>query len=153
KGYLRGEDRFDDQLVNPAGYYGEHDINLRLGVRATAIDPAKKLVQLDRGESVVYDLLLVTTGGRNRALSVPGAGLPGVFQLRTVGDCDRIRTALRGARRAAIVGLGFIGCEVAASLRQLGLEVVAIEGYRVPLARVLGEEVGAVLGEIHRDRG
>ena len=153
KGYLRGEERFEDQLVNPAGYYAEHGIALRLGARATAINAERKVVELEDGDHVAYDRLLVATGGRNRALSVPGADLEGIFQLRTVEDCDRIRAATRGARRAVVIGLGFIGSEVAASLRQLGLEVAAVEGHRVPLARVLGEEVGEVLAGIQRDKG
>jgi 3-phenylpropionate/trans-cinnamate dioxygenase ferredoxin reductase subunit len=153
KGYLRGTERFEDQLVNTAGYYAEHGIDLRLGVQATAIDAARKVVALTGGDHAAYDRLLVATGGRNRALSVPGADLEGIFQLRTVEDCDRIRAATRGARRAVVIGLGFIGSEVAASLRQLGLEVAAVEGHRVPLARVLGEEVGEVLAGIHREKG
>src|SRR5712664_1728087 len=153
KGYLRQQERFEDQLVKPAGYYAEQRIALTLGVRATAIDAKQKLVELEGGERVAYDRLLVTTGGRNRTLSVPGATLEGVFQLRTVEDCDRIRAATPRARRAVVMGLGFIGSEVSASLRQLGIEVAAVEGARVPLARVLGDEVGQVLAGIHREKG
>src|SRR5881296_628595 len=153
KGYLRGQDRFDEQLVKPASYYAEQRIRLELGVRATAVDPKDKLVELDGGERVAYDRLLVATGGRNRTLSVPGATLAGVFQLRTVEDCDRIRAVIRRGRRAVVMGFGFIGSEVSASLRQLGVEVAAVEGSRVPLARVLGEEVGQVLASIHREQG
>jgi 3-phenylpropionate/trans-cinnamate dioxygenase ferredoxin reductase subunit len=153
KGYLRQEDSFDAQLVKPAGYYTEHRIELTLGVRATSIDAKQKLVELETGEHVAYDRLLVTTGGRNRTLSVPGADLDGVFQLRTVEDCDRIRAVVRRGRRAVVMGLGFIGSEVSASLRQLGVEVAAVEGARVPLARVVGEEVGQVLTGIHREKG
>ena len=153
KGYLRGQDRFDDQLVKPASYYAEQRIQLKLGVRATAIDPKQKLVELEGGERVAYDRLLVATGGRNRTLSVPGANLAGVFQLRTVEDCDRIRAAVAPGRRAVVMGFGFIGSEVSASLRQLGVEVSAIEGARVPLARVLGDDVGQVLADIHREKG
>jgi 3-phenylpropionate/trans-cinnamate dioxygenase ferredoxin reductase subunit len=153
KGYLRGQDRLEDQLVNPAGYYAEKGIGLRLGVRATAIDPERKVVALDGGGEVSYDRLLVATGGRNRPLTAPGSDLPGIFQLRTVEDCDRIRATAKPGRRAVVVGLGFIGSEVAASLRQMGLEVAAVEGNPVPLARVLGPEVGAVLAGIHREKG
>src|SRR5215468_7561170 len=153
KGYLRGQDRFDDQLVKPGSYYSEQRIELKLGVRATAIDPKQKYVELEGGERVIYDRLLVTTGGRNRTLTVPGANLAGVFQLRTVQDCDRIRAAVAPGRRAAVIGFSFIGSEVSASLRQLGVEVVAIEGARVPLARVLGDEAGRVLADIHREKG
>jgi 3-phenylpropionate/trans-cinnamate dioxygenase ferredoxin reductase component len=153
KGYLRGQDRFEDQLVNPAEFYAEHAITLRLGEPARAIDPARKVVSLSGGAEVPYDRLLVATGGRNRALTIPGAGLPGVFQLRTVEDCDRIRAAAMPGRRAVVIGLGFIGSEVAASFRQMGIEVAAVEGHPVPLARVLGPEVGAVLAAIHREKG
>jgi len=153
KGYLRQQERFEDQLVKPVGYYADQRIALTLGVRATAIDAKQKLVELEGGERVAYDRLLVTTGGRNRTLSVRGATLEGVFQLRTVEDCDRIRAATRRARRAVVMGLGFIGSEVSASLRQLGIEVAAVEGARVPLARVLGDEVGQALAAIHREKG
>jgi 3-phenylpropionate/trans-cinnamate dioxygenase ferredoxin reductase subunit len=153
KGYLRQEESFDAQLVKPAGYYTEQRIELRLGVRATSIDATQKFVELETGEHVAYDRLLVTTGGRNRTLSVPGANLDGVFQLRTVEDCDRIRAVARRGGRAVVMGLGFIGTEVSASLRQLGVEVAAVEDARVPLARVVGEEVGQVLTGIHRDKG
>jgi len=153
KGYLRGQDRFEDQLVKPASYYAEQRIQLKLGVRATAIDAKQKLVELEGGERVAYDRLLLATGGRNRTFSVPGANLAGVFQLRTVADCDRIRAAAAPGRRAVVIGFSFIGSEVSASLRQLGVDVTAIESSRVPLARVLGDEVGQVVADIHRDKG
>ena len=153
KGYLRGQEKFEDQLVKPADYYAGARIDLRLETRATAVDPARKQVTLGSGERLAYDKLLVTTGSRNRALAAPGAGLPGILQLRTVEDSDLIRAAAQKARRAVLVGFGFIGCEVAASFRQMGVEVAAIYGHPVPLARALGPEVGAVLAEIHRDKG
>jgi 3-phenylpropionate/trans-cinnamate dioxygenase ferredoxin reductase component len=153
KGYLRGQDRFEDQLVHPSAYYAERDITRRLGRRAAKIDARRKIVRLADGEEVPYDRLLVTTGGRNRALTVPGADLQGVFQLRTVEDCDRIRAVAKAGRQAVVIGLGFIGSEVTASLRQLGVGVAAIEGSPAPLARVLGNEVGDVLAGIHRDKG
>jgi len=153
KGYLRGQERFEDQLVHPRGFYAERDITRRPGTRAARIDPRRKAVRLAGGEEVPYDRLLVSTGGRNHALTVPGADLQGVFQLRTVEDCDRIRAIAKAGRRAVVIGLGFIGSEVTASLRQLGVGVAAIEGSPAPLARVLGKEVGAVLAGIHRDKG
>src|SRR5262249_10946373 len=141
KGYLRGQDRFEDQLVNPADFYTSRRIDVRLGVRVIRVDAARKVVGLDGGDQVSYERLRVATGGRNRVLTGPGADLPGIFQLRTVDDCDRIRAAAAKSRRAVVIGLGFIGSEVAASLRQLGLEVAAVDGQAVPLARVLGLEV------------
>ena len=153
KGYLRRQEDFEAQLVKPPSYYAAQSIELKLGVRATTIDPRQKIVEVEGGEPVAYDQLLVTTGGRNRTLSVPGANLAGVFQLRTVEDCDRIRAATQRGRRAVVMGLGFIGCEVSASLRQLGIEVAAVAGGRVPLAHVLGDEVGQVLTGVHREKG
>jgi 3-phenylpropionate/trans-cinnamate dioxygenase ferredoxin reductase subunit len=153
KAYLRGEAPFADQLVSPEQSYSESRIGLRLGVAATAIDPGKRVVELEGGESLPYDRLLVATGGRNRRPSIPGFQLDGVLQLRTLEDADRIRSEALPGRRAVIVGMGFVGSEVTASLRQLGVEVTAIEGQHAPLERVLGEEVGAVLAGIHRDRG
>jgi 3-phenylpropionate/trans-cinnamate dioxygenase ferredoxin reductase subunit len=153
KAYLRGEEGFEGQLVKPAGYYTEQRIELALGTRVTALDARQKLVTPEGHAPVAYDRLVVATGGRNRTVSVPGAQLPGIFQLRTVEDCDRIRTAVQRGRRVVVMGFGFIGSEVSASLRQLGVEVTAIEGSRVPLARVVGEEVGRVLADIHREKG
>src|SRR5262249_53692293 len=138
---------------NAADSYAQQRIELRAGAWASHLDAARKVVELDSGAVVAYDRLLVTTGGRNRALTAPGAELPGVFQLRTVDDCDRIRAVAQAGRRAVVVGLGFIGCEVAASLRQMKVSVSAIEGQPVPLARVLGPEVGRIVADIHRDKG
>jgi 3-phenylpropionate/trans-cinnamate dioxygenase ferredoxin reductase subunit len=153
KGYLRGEERFEDQLVNPADSYASSGINLRLGVSARRIDPRKKLVELEGGEGLPYDRLLVATGGRNRRPPIPGLELEGVLQLRTVEEADRIRALAISGREAVVVGMGFIGSEVTASLRHLGVRVTAIEGFRTPLARVLGEPVGEVLAQVHRDHG
>ncbi len=153
KGYLRGQESFEAQLVKPAGYYADQRIELELGARAATIDAGQRFVELESGERIAYDQLLVATGGRNRTLSVPGADLEGVFQLRTVEECDRIRAATQRGHRAVVMGLGFIGSEVSASLRQLGVEVAAVEGAAVPLARVLGAEIGQVLAGIHREKG
>src|SRR5262245_4607840 len=153
KAYLRGEARFEDQLVNASAIYAEKGIQLKLGTRATVIDAKKKHVETEAGERIVYDRLLVATGGRNRPVSIPGAELDGVLQLRTVEESDRIRARAQGGRKAVVVGLGFIGSEVAASLRQLGTEVTALAPDEAPLARVLGREVGEVLAAIHREKG
>jgi 3-phenylpropionate/trans-cinnamate dioxygenase ferredoxin reductase subunit len=153
KEYLRGEARFEDQLVHPQAYYAEQSIDLVLGRRVVAVDAGRKTVDLDDGRRLSYDRLLVTTGGRNRAISTPGADLEGIFPLRTVEESDRIREVAAGRGRAVIAGLGFIGSEVAASLRQLGVEVVAIDPNPAPLSRVLGPEVGGILADIHREHG
>jgi 3-phenylpropionate/trans-cinnamate dioxygenase ferredoxin reductase subunit len=153
KTYLRGEERRDDVLVSPVEEYARAAIELRLGARAVRVDPHENVVELDPGgELLRYDRLLVTTGSRNRVPATPGADLEGVLQLRSLEQSERIRDEARPGRRAVVVGMGFIGCEVAASLRQLGVEVAAVAS-GAPLGRVLGPEVGGVLAGIHRDRG
>jgi 3-phenylpropionate/trans-cinnamate dioxygenase ferredoxin reductase subunit len=153
KTYLRGEESLDGWLVKPADWYGPHEVELRTGVTVKQVDPGLKQVKLDGGDTVEYDKLLLCTGGRNRKLRVPGADLPGVYQLRTQAESDAIRRAARPGARALIVGMGFIGSEVAASLRQMGLEVTAVLGGKAPLTAVLGDQVGNVMAGIHRNHG
>jgi 3-phenylpropionate/trans-cinnamate dioxygenase ferredoxin reductase component len=153
KEYLRGESSFEQALFQPLDFYGENDIELRSGVRATRIDVKEKTVELDSGEYLVYDKLLFAAGVKNRHVPTPGSDLDGVYGLRTVADCDLIRREISPGRKAVVVGMGFIGSEVAASLRQSGVEVTVVDRNKVPLRRVLGEEVGRVIEGIHRDHG
>ena len=152
KEYLRGEEPFKKAFVRPPAFYKEHDVETRFGVRAIRIDPSENVVELADNDRLHYDKLLVATGSRNRPLRIPGRDLDGVYDLRTVADCDRIRAEAASGRKAVVVGMGFIGCEVAASLRQLGVEVAAVLS-GVPLKRVLGEEIGRVVEGFHRDHG
>jgi 3-phenylpropionate/trans-cinnamate dioxygenase ferredoxin reductase subunit len=153
KEYLRGESSFERALFQPPDFYDENGVETRFGVRATRVDAAEKVVELDGGERVAYDRLLVATGGRNRRPPIPGLDLEGIHSLRTVADSDRIRAEIAPGRKAVVVGMGFIGSEVAASLRQSGVDVVVVDRNEVPLRRVLGEEVGRVIEGIHRDNG
>jgi 3-phenylpropionate/trans-cinnamate dioxygenase ferredoxin reductase subunit len=153
KQYLRGEAPFEKALVRPAGFYEQNRIETLFGVRATRVDPVNRLVELDRGRAMHYDKLLVATGVRNRRLPIPGLDLDGVFDLRTVADADAIRSHVVSGRRAVVIGMGFIGCEVAASLRLKGVEVVAVEPLPSPLFRALGETVGQVIAATHREHG
>jgi len=152
KEYLRGEDDLSGWTVKPGSWYSGNQVELLEGT-AAGVDLARHRVRLTSGESIAFSKLLIATGGRNRRLQVPGADLPGVYQLRTVRDCDAIRAAARPGAQAVIVGMGFIGCEVAASLRHLGVEVTAVLSGRWPLAAVLGEEVGSVMAGMHTDAG
>src|SRR5574339_334716 len=153
KQYLRGETPFEKALVHPPTYYDEHRIEPLFGVRATRVEPAERTVLLDTVRRVRYDKLLIATGVRNRRPPIPGLELEGVLDLRSVGDADALRHHIAAGKRAVVIGMGFIGCEVAASLRQMGVEVVAIESSPTPLFRVLGEDVGAVVAGIHREHG
>jgi 3-phenylpropionate/trans-cinnamate dioxygenase ferredoxin reductase subunit len=153
KGFLRGEESFARAVVAPRVDYEQAGVDLILGKRATALDPRRRRVRLDDAQELGYDRLLVATGGRKRRLSFAGAGLEGVFDLRTVEDSERIRAAARRGRRAVVVGLGFIGCEVAASLRMLGLQVTGLDPGPAPLARVIGPEVGRAIAGLHSCHG
>lgn len=153
KEYLRGETPFEKALVRPPDFYATSGIETRFGVAATRVDPTEKAVGLADGERVPYDKLLIATGGRNRRPPIPGLDLDAVYDLRTVGDADRIRSEIAPGRKAVVVGMGFIGAEVAASLRRSGVDVTAVEPFQTPLFRVLGEEVGRVIEGFHRDHG
>jgi len=153
KAYLRGETPFENALVRPPAFYAEEGIETIFGCRALRIDASGRVVELDDGRRVPFDRLLIATGGRNRRFSVAGADLDGIYSLRTVQDADRIRMETTAGRRVVVVGMGFIGSEVAASLRQKDLDVVAIEPSKTPLARVLGEDVGQCLADLHRAHG
>ena len=153
KAYLRGDVPFDKALVRPRAFYAEHGIETTFGTRVTRIDPAARTVELEGQRSVPFDALLIATGGRNRRVSMPGGDLDGIYGLRTVQDADRIRQEIIVGRRVVVAGMGFIGSEVAASLRQKGLDVVAIDPGKTPLLRVLGETVGRTLADLHRVQG
>jgi 3-phenylpropionate/trans-cinnamate dioxygenase ferredoxin reductase subunit len=152
KTYLRSEEDLGGWYVRPAGWYAGHDVELRSGV-AVAVHPGTHTVALDSGEELRYEKVLIATGGRNRRLGIPGAGLSGIHYLRTVAECDAIKREAVPGRRAVVVGMGFIGCEVAASLTQLGVRVTAVFPGRTPLERVLGGQVGALIGAFHRANG
>ena len=153
KAYLRSEVPFDKSLVRPAAFYAEHRIETMFGVRAARIDQLARFVELEDRRRVPFDVLLIATGGRNRRFSIPGSELEGIYGLRTVEDADRIKAETSPGRRVVVVGMGFIGSEVAASLRHKGLEVVAIEPGKTPLFRVLGESVGQSIADLHRAHG
>jgi 3-phenylpropionate/trans-cinnamate dioxygenase ferredoxin reductase component len=153
KTYLRSEEDLEGWYVRPAGWYAEHDVELRGGSSVAGVDPAAHTVVLGSGEELSYQKVLIATGGRNRRSSLPGAELSGIHYLRTVAECDAIKQEAVAGRRAVVVGMGFIGCEVAASLTQLGVHVTAVFPGRAPLERVLGEQVGALIGGIHRAKG
>jgi 3-phenylpropionate/trans-cinnamate dioxygenase ferredoxin reductase component len=153
KTYLRGEEDWTAWAVKPPDWYEQHNIE-RLGTRVESIDlQAREVVFGDSRERIAFDRLLLATGGRNRGLPVPGATLRGVLGLRTRADCDAIKKVAVPGSHAVVVGMGFIGSEVAASLRLLGVDVTAVLSGVGPLAQVLGDEVGSVMAAIHREKG
>jgi 3-phenylpropionate/trans-cinnamate dioxygenase ferredoxin reductase component len=153
KEYLRGQADREQAFVHEAGFYAEHGIELRVGETVVRLDPARRELTMRTDERLRYDRLLLTTGSAPRRLSIPGSDLEGIHQLRTLGDSDALRARLDAGGRLVIVGAGWIGCEVAASARQRGVEVTLIAPHAVPLERVLGVELGAIYRDIHLDHG
>jgi 3-phenylpropionate/trans-cinnamate dioxygenase ferredoxin reductase component len=153
KDYLRGEVGREKVYVHDEGFYPEHDIELRFGREAIRVDTSAGELELDDGERLRYDRLLLATGSEPRRLAIPGAELDGVMYLRSVGDSDALRERLDRGGAVVVVGAGWIGAEVAASARQRGLDVTVIEPTSVPLERVLGVEVGTIYRDIHADHG
>jgi len=153
KTYLRSEEDLTDWYVRPASWYAEHDVDRLDGSTVAVIDTAAHTVRLSSGQELPYQKVLIATGGQNRRLGLPGAGLPGLHYLRTVAECEAIKAEAVAGRRAVVVGMSFIGSEVAASLAQLGVHVTTIFPGRFPLERVLGEDLGAIFAAIHRGNG
>jgi 3-phenylpropionate/trans-cinnamate dioxygenase ferredoxin reductase component len=156
KGLLAGATADAELALRPPGWHAEHDVELLTGVRATGIDRAGRRLRTDRAGSLAYDRLLIATGARPRRLPVlcdAGALRPGVHELRTAADARRLRAALRPGARLAVVGAGFVGLEVAATARALGVEVTVVEAAAAPLAAIVGRRVGAWFARLHRDHG
>jgi len=150
KQVLRGE-REVVLLREPASY-AELGIDLRLGVAATGLDAEARAVSLDDGSVLAYDSLVVATGARPRELPATPR-LDGVHVLLTAEDCRRLRADAAGAQRMVVVGGGFIGCEVAASMRTLGLDVTIVELASAPLVTVLGDSVVSRVVQTHEENG
>ena len=150
KEVLRAET--DDVVLKPAEFYDEKDITVRLGSGATSLDTAAQTVTLASGDVVSYDELVIATGlVPKRIPSFPD--LEGVRVLRTFDESLALRKHAGSARHAVVIGAGFIGCEVAASLRKLGVDVVLVEPQPTPLASVLGEQIGELVARLHRAEG
>lgn len=150
KEVLRGER--DDSTLEPRDFYEEHDITLRLGCGARSVDTDTQTVTLEDRTVLRYDQLVVATGLVPRRIPAWPA-LDGVLVLRTIDDSLALRRQARTARRAVVVGAGFIGCEVTASLRRLGVDVVLVEPQPAPLTAALGEQIGGLVARLHRDEG
>jgi 3-phenylpropionate/trans-cinnamate dioxygenase ferredoxin reductase subunit len=153
KGYLRGEEPREKAQVRPVCDYADNQIRLVVGRRATDIDTDRQLVTLDDRTSLRYDALLLATGSAPRRLDVPGADWDGVFYLRNVGDSDAIREAAAQSEVIVVVGGGWLGTEVAASLRQLGRSVALVAPPPQPLEQILGSEAAAAFTKLHEENG
>ena len=153
KGYLRGESERSEARVHDEAFYVQSDVELMLGVRATGIDPEARVVQLAGRPGVRFDRLLLATGAEPRRLPIEGGGLAGVHYLRTLAQADALRAELTPGARLVVIGGGWIGAEVAASARALGVEVAIVEPAPTLLSAALGPELGGVYTQLHSDHG
>ena len=153
KQVLIGEDEPDSTYVHQPAYYDEHQIKLKLGVSAKAIDRETKSVSLSDGTTLDYTKLLIATGSQLRRLSLPGSDLAGIHYLRGIDDSLAIRAALSADAKVAVVGGGYIGLEVAAAARKRNCQVTVIEMMDQLIGRAAAPEIGAIFEAIHRGHG
>jgi len=153
KDYLAGEAPAEWMPLREADWYADNDIDLQLGARATDLDPEARVVTLTDGRTYAYDALLIATGAEPIRLPMADFAAADVHVLRTLRDADAIIAAAERARRVAVVGASFIGLEAAAALRSRGLEVHVVAPEAVPLARVMGEEIGRWVRGLHEQAG
>ena len=149
---LSGQRGGEKTPLQDAGFYARHGIE-RVAREVASLDPAARVVTFADGAQLAYDAALVATGGLPRPLGAPGHALRGVHLLRTAGDAEAIVADAGRARRAVVIGAGYIGLEVAGSLRERGLEVAVVAPQQAPLERQLGPEVGGAFRRLHERRG
>src|SRR5579864_1593859 len=126
KGFLAGKDTEESILISPAKFYGDHGIEVRLNCTVEALDATGNTLRLGSGESLGFEKLIVATGARARRLDIPGAGLAGVYYLRSLDDSKRIRDQAGRAKKVVVIGGGFIAMEVAAVLAQSNIETAMV---------------------------
>ena len=164
KDYLRRESSREALGALEANWFTEHDVILRTGRRAARLDTGRNAVTLDNAEEIVFDRLLIATGAAPAPLTIPGSHLPNVFYVRTIEDIERLHHAIdkakaegqphaRGRGRAAIIGGGFLGVELAASLTTMGLAVDLISGSAHPWHKFAGESTGNFLTHYLQNHG
>ena len=153
KQYLSGEQEKEKLSLRQESFYSEKEINLMLETSVLSLDPHKKELQLEKGETVTYDKLLIATGGRPRKLEVDGHTLKGIHYLRNIDDVDAIKTQMSTSQNLVIVGGGYIGLEVASVAIKRGLTVSVLEMESRILERVTTEEMSAFYHQLHTDEG
>lgn len=153
KKFLAGEQTLERGLIKSAPFYADSRIELRLGARVESLDCARSRLTLADGSSVSYDALLLCTGSEPRRLSIPGESLDGVFYLRTADEVDAIRSRCNPGARLVVVGGGYIGLEVAATCRKLGLDVRVLEMADRVMNRVVAPVVSALYAAEHAAHG
>lgn len=153
KGYLLDKEDRATVFVHDERWYSENSVELTLGRQVLLLDRAAHHVELAGGERIGYTKLLLATGASPRRLALPGADLDGVHYLRSIGDSDTLREAIRSGGSIVVVGAGWIGLETAAAARQYGCRVTVIEPSPTPLRVALGPEMGGFFADLHRRNG
>jgi 3-phenylpropionate/trans-cinnamate dioxygenase ferredoxin reductase subunit len=153
KEYLAGKKSLADFTVQHSDWYRDHNVDLRLGWRVSSLDPAAHTVGLPDDSTVAYHKLLLATGSASRRPPIPGSDADAVHYLRSYDDAEALNSVLTEGSSLAVVGAGWIGLEVAAGARQRGVNVTVVETAKQPLVAALGETVGAVFADLHRDHG
>lgn len=153
KELLYGDDGLEKAQLHAPEWYGEHDVELIKGNKATAIDPAAHEVTLADGTKLSYGKLMLTTGARVRKLPVPGADLEGIFYIRDFNDTQSIRARLKPGTKVVVIGGGFIGLEGAASAKARGCDVTVLEASDRLMGRSVAPEIGAWFADMHRAKG
>lgn len=153
KDFLAGKKSLGDFTVHDSDWYRENKIELRTSTEAVSIDATAHTVTLSDETTLNYDKLLLATGSRSRWLTIPGAESTGVHYLRKFDDASNLDTTLKEGSSLAVIGAGWIGLEVAASARARGVDVTVVETAKVPLSAAVGEEIGKVFAQLHRDHG
>lgn len=154
KAFLKGETSMERLLLTSETYFAEHKVDTMFGRRVQAIDVNARAVDVGREQRLSYSKLLLATGSRARSLDIPGSGLEGVHSLRTIDDARQLSAAATsGAARIAIIGGGYIGLEVAASMRACRHDVTIIESADRFLKRVVCPEVSDFFEDLHQRNG
>jgi NADPH-dependent 2,4-dienoyl-CoA reductase/sulfur reductase-like enzyme/nitrite reductase/ring-hydroxylating ferredoxin subunit len=153
KDYLAGTAPEDWMPLRSPEFYEEHDIDLVTGSEVTAIDTGRRTVTLEDGRELPYGALLIATGAQPRPLPVPGADQGHVHYVRTLEDSRAIIAALDQSSHAVVIGAGFIGLEVAASLRQREIGVTVVAPEEIPLEPIVGEKMGRFVRDLHEGHG
>ena len=153
KEFLRGEEERVNLFFSPEEFYRENQVETLLGVRAESLDLGARAVALSNGDSVTFEKLLIATGGSPIRLPLPGADRKGVYYLRTVDDSEAIAREAAPGRRAVVIGAGFIGIEVAASLTQKGVQVSVIEALPHIWPRFADETLAAYFQSYYQGKG
>lgn len=153
KNYFTGKATKEKILLRSPEFYQQHNIEIQLNHSVKNVDVKTKTITFENGGTLVYDSLLIATGGQPRPLEVPGADLPNVFTLRSFADSDSILESAKNATQAVVIGSSFIGMEVASGLTQKGIKVTVVSPSSLPFEKILGSELGALFQQVHEEKG